>query len=79
MAIKTSISFGLVYIPVTLQNVIKNNDIGLTLFTKSITAEYSIKRPARNARKRLSSPILLRVTNMRTANMLYLRMPILTE
>lgn len=44
MAIKTSISFGLVYIPVVLQNIIKNNDIGFNLLHKKYNSRISYKK-----------------------------------
>lgn len=44
MAIKTSISFGLVYIPVTLQNVIKNNDISFNLLHKEYKSRIQYKK-----------------------------------
>jgi DNA end-binding protein Ku len=44
MAIKTSISFGLVYIPVILQNAIKNNDIGFNLIHKKYGSRIQYKK-----------------------------------
>lgn len=44
MAIKTSISFGLVYIPVKLQNVIKNNDISFNLLHKKYKSRIYYRR-----------------------------------
>lgn len=44
MAIKSSISFGLVYIPVVLQNVIKSNDIGFNLLHKKYKSRISYKK-----------------------------------
>lgn len=44
MAIKTSISFGLVYIPVTLQNIIKNNNISFNLLHKKYKSRIQYKK-----------------------------------
>jgi DNA end-binding protein Ku len=44
MAIKTSISFGLVYIPVKLQNIIKNNDIGFNLLHRKHKSRISYRK-----------------------------------
>lgn len=44
MAIKTSISFGLVYIPVKLQNAVKNNDIGFNLLHKKHKSRISYRK-----------------------------------
>ncbi|NLK17119.1 MAG: Ku protein [Clostridiales bacterium] len=44
MPIKTSISFGLVYIPVTLQNAVKSNDIGFHLLHKKHHSRISYKK-----------------------------------
>lgn len=44
MPIKTSISFGLVYIPVTLQNAVKNNDIGFHLLHRKHHSRISYKK-----------------------------------
>ncbi len=44
MPIKTSISFGLVYIPVSLQNAVKNHDIGFHLLHKKHHSRISYKK-----------------------------------
>ncbi|HRU84021.1 MAG TPA: Ku protein [Eubacteriales bacterium] len=44
MAIKSSISFGLVYIPVELQNTIKNNDIGFNMIDKKTMSRIKYKK-----------------------------------
>lgn len=44
MAIKSSISFGLVYIPVTLANVIKSSDIGFNMLHKKYNSRINYKK-----------------------------------
>lgn len=41
---KTSIGFGLVYIPVTLHNTIKNNDIGFNMLDKKTKSRVQYKK-----------------------------------
>ncbi len=41
---KTSIGFGLVYIPVTLHNTIKNNDIGFNMLDKKTKSRIQYKK-----------------------------------
>ena len=41
---KTSIAFGLVYIPVSLTNVIKNNDIGFNMLDKRTRSRVKYKK-----------------------------------
>lgn len=45
-SIKSSISFGLVYIPIRLSNVIKSNDIGFNMLDKETNSRISYKRVA---------------------------------
>lgn len=41
---KTAIGFGLVYIPITLQNTIKNNDIGFNMLEKKTLSRVKYKK-----------------------------------
>lgn len=50
---KTSIGFGLVYIPVTLHNTIKNNDIGFNMLDKKTKSRVQYKKTCVDCKDRI--------------------------
>lgn len=49
MAVKASISFGLVYIPVSLQNAVKSNGVDFRLLDKKTMSKVRYLKPATSA------------------------------
>ena len=50
---KTSIGFGLVYIPVTLHNTIKNNDIGFNMLDRKTKSRVQYKKTCVDCKDRV--------------------------
>ena len=71
---KGSISFGLVYIPVTLHNSIKQNDIGFNMIDKKTKSRVRYKKTCEECDGReVKQEDIVKGFSTRTANMSSLR------